>query len=518
VNLAIVYWVFATLSLIAGVYLSYVSFSGGRRDGSAFGYLIINVSAIVLQSAFMILAVGPADLEFWFQIRYTLLLLLPLTWFHFALVYSRQEKKMPPWVNPVLWTLNFIFIIGIWTNPLHQFFFEGLRGRWGEGLLLSFTWKKMGTYWINVVQAYVLLIAGVFLIARISWKSPSAFKGQRIIVMSGGLLYGAVVTLGVLRIIPRMPDWSSVSLLLICFIAYTILIKFRIQQMVPVAHELVFQELADGVIILDRSGNLLDANKTALKWFQIEKEKKLGRALGGKLLAYVNPLLEMGDVSPQLWKPEGENTPQWLSVRLQDLGVEFGSEEGWIIFFQDVSAQQDLVEEVQNLANKDPLTGLFNRSFFFQRAEYHWEVTHRHMRPVSLLSMDLDHFKDINDQGGHGAGDEVLRVCSELIQSFLRISDILARFGGEEFILFLPETKAEDALLLGEKIKEKISKTEFKHQGKSYYLTLSVGVVGFPESDARDLDELVSMGNRALKKAKESGRNKVVLFGHQKVL
>jgi two-component system cell cycle response regulator len=188
------------------------------------------------------------------------------------------------------------------------------------------------------------------------------------------------------------------------------------------------------------------------------------------------------------------------------------SDEGWVVSFRDVSSHQKLFEEVQEMAHKDPLTALNNRRFFFEKSEHIWEVAYRHLRPISLLMMDLDHFKDVNDSGGHGAGDQVLKEAAQVIKGCLRTSDVLARFGGEEFVALLPETHPAEAVKVADKIRQAIAQLSVNYLDVNYAVTLSLGVTSFPSQEVEDLDALISLADKALYRAKNEGRNRVVLY------
>jgi diguanylate cyclase (GGDEF)-like protein len=508
----VVYWVISTLAVSAGIYLAYVGFLGHNRYGASFSLLMINISLLVVQSSFMILSYNATELDFWFKIRHSLFVFLPVAWINFTYNYSRKNQHLPLLLRLPIYAVTIFFLFTIWSNPLHSLYFTDLQGFWRDGYLYDFTWNRTNLNIGYLVFAYGLVAYGIFNLASLSWKAKSAFRGQKIIIITSGLTYAAISVLSMFNIIPTFPDWSSVLLILICFTAYLALIKFRVLKVVPLAHDLVFQDLPDGVLILDRYYNLLDINQTAEQWFGIAKKKKIGRALDGILLNFVGELLSK-DAREQInWKSGLPQAPQWLSVKSMPLTQGTQSDEGWVVSFRDVSSHQKLFEEVQEMAHKDPLTALNNRRFFFEKSEHIWEVAYRHLRPISLLMMDLDHFKDVNDSGGHGAGDQVLKEAAQVIKGCLRTSDVLARFGGEEFVALLPETHPAEAVKVADKIRQAIAQLSVNYLDVNYAVTLSLGVTSFPSQEVEDLDALISLADKALYRAKNEGRNRVVLY------
>jgi diguanylate cyclase (GGDEF)-like protein len=163
-------------------------------------------------------------------------------------------------------------------------------------------------------------------------------------------------------------------------------------------------------------------------------------------------------------------------------------------------------KRLATLAHADKLTGLYNRQYFDKVAPQELKKMKSSGRHLSVLFIDLDHFKLINDQHGHRVGDEVLRAVAWLIQKACRKTDLIARYGGEEIVVVLPNTAGPDARKIAEEIRSIIEK-----QAKSILdipVTVSIGVGAFPENGA-DLPSILEVADKALYQAKRSGRNRV---------
>lgn len=178
-------------------------------------------------------------------------------------------------------------------------------------------------------------------------------------------------------------------------------------------------------------------------------------------------------------------------------------------FSSDVTELFKLKEEFKQLANTDPLTNLYNRRFFTEKAEKEYQRAKRYSLSTTLISIDIDHFKSINDKFGHPAGDQVLIEVANQLQENLRQTDILARIGGEEFSILLPETSTKSAIAFAERIREAQSKLKITGEWQGEItLSVSIGVSSFLSSD-KAFDDLFSRADKALYEAKNSGRNKV---------
>lgn len=163
------------------------------------------------------------------------------------------------------------------------------------------------------------------------------------------------------------------------------------------------------------------------------------------------------------------------------------------------------------LAFIDPLTGMLNRRRFEELSNVEFERAHRYSHPLSFLMLDIDRFKDVNDTYGHAAGDEVLKHFSHICQENIRSLDLLARIGGEEFIIVLPETDDSSAHIFADRLREKISSSTAVTEHAQIKYTVSIGIALLEEKNDSNVNDIIKRADKALYQAKESGRNKVVL-------
>lgn len=166
----------------------------------------------------------------------------------------------------------------------------------------------------------------------------------------------------------------------------------------------------------------------------------------------------------------------------------------------------------ESLATHDGLTGLLNRTALQDLLPRYAAQSRRYRQPLAFLMLDIDHFKKVNDQHGHLAGDEVLREVARRIRSRMRQSDILIRFGGEEFLAVLPSTDLEGARIVAEGMRQSMESEAVEFGGKAIPVTISAGVhVGIPSDTPKVLDAMMDASDKALYAAKNTGRNRVML-------
>jgi len=166
-------------------------------------------------------------------------------------------------------------------------------------------------------------------------------------------------------------------------------------------------------------------------------------------------------------------------------------------------------ELLSKLAAFDDLTGAYNRRSMFHHLEAELSRCRRYGRSVSLLMVDLDHFKRVNDSHGHLVGDEALRWIVTTMQAELRAMDLLCRYGGEEFCAILPETNNAGALRAGERLRAAVERGKFSHESVELSLTVSIGGASWSNAGSKDVPDLLAQADESLLEAKRSGRNAV---------
>jgi diguanylate cyclase (GGDEF)-like protein len=178
----------------------------------------------------------------------------------------------------------------------------------------------------------------------------------------------------------------------------------------------------------------------------------------------------------------------------------------------DLTVKNRMLSEV---SSRDSLTGLYNRWFVMEKIDSELNRAVRHGSPVSLLMLDVDHFKRVNDTWGHSAGDQVLQAIGKLLRESCRVYDVPGRYGGEEFCIVLPETKLGNTTVVAERIRRRLESTELPCGDGSIAVTASIGIAGMEEAVEGDVLSpagLIERADRALYSAKNRGRNRVEMW------
>jgi len=184
------------------------------------------------------------------------------------------------------------------------------------------------------------------------------------------------------------------------------------------------------------------------------------------------------------------------------------------IFAQHASIAIDnaiLFEQIQEIARTDEMTGLLNRRALFEFGDYEISRSNRLNRPMAVAMMDLDNYKEINDSYSHIVGDKVLKEVSRLLREKVRNIDIICRYGGDEYVIIMPETDLDDAIKAMERVRKKLERTVIKVDNINFHITACFGIT-FHATNLPSLVEMIEEADRAMYAAKDSGRNCLRIF------
>lgn len=183
-----------------------------------------------------------------------------------------------------------------------------------------------------------------------------------------------------------------------------------------------------------------------------------------------------------------------------------------IITLQDITEQKKMERHLRTLAQLDSLTKLYNHRTILARLDAEFLRAKRYGSSLSCMMIDVDHFKVINDEYGHQKGDQVIRRVANALRQSVRQVDVIGRYGGDEFLVILPETKAQNAKVAAARIQALFESKKFQVRSeKSISLALSIGISGYPAKDIKETKDLVAKADNAMYAAKKMGRNRIVI-------
>ncbi len=270
-------------------------------------------------------------------------------------------------------------------------------------------------------------------------------------------------------------------------------------------------EAAFEAIVTHRDGRLVDCNQAAEGLYQLRRDQLLGSDLLDRVHASYRDRAGEWIAGPTSTpveaahlRADGSRVP----VELRTRRTSYHGSPALVTVVRDITEHKQLQEKLTRMANSDPLTGIGNRRFFFDAGSREFFRSERYHHPLSVLIIDVDHFKRINDRYGHDAGDRALIALAGTAGGVLRDSDVLARIGGEEFAAVLPHGDAAGARTFAERLRRAVAAIVLQDDATPIRFTVSVGIATKGAED-HAIESILSRADAALYRAKQGGRNRV---------
>lgn len=454
-----------------------------------------------------ILQTSKEGIMFWLDIEYFGIPFIPILWVMFAYEHSdiRFSRKI---IFIPLAAEACITFIAEHTNSLHGLYYQSIEIiRTGTLSVGDFTHGPM--YWFHIVVQQSAMFTGAVIIIQHTWGSLRLYKIQTLLISTGA---GIPIIGNILYLAGASPlnlDMSPFTLALTGALCFAGLFLFSVLDLLPISRMYFFDAIRDAAIVYDNRNRLLDFNKAAAGLFPFLTENSIGlnisSVFGGynDITAILNNTSELKDF---YLEADGSQRCFELMISPLEKGGEFS---GSAVIFSDITERSRLLNEIKRLADIDPLTGALNRRKFIDLAGKECCRSSRMQSPFSVLLLDLDNFKNINDTFGHAAGDEVLKAAVSVFAKSLRSIDLYARYGGEEFIILLPGTADSGAEIAAEKIRSGIEAEKIIFADKEITFTASIGITSCVASSKTTVDSLMRLADKAMYRAKKNGKNRI---------
>jgi diguanylate cyclase (GGDEF)-like protein len=451
------------------------------------------------------------------QLQYVAIASVPVLWFSASLCYSGFHRFVKRWY-PLIWIPPTVTILLAFTNTYHGQLWSDFQPS-PDSVGLDITYGP----WFKVYAVYgysAVTIGTVFLANRIGFMPGHRLQFFYVVSAPVVVLALNIPFIFGFRLLPIDPTpigFAVASLILISALRHKLFV------VLPIARRHILDKLDDGVITIDDHGLIADANAAAKSMLGT------GAIVYGKPLSAALPKDALPDDKDdnETRLPDG----RWLHIRMSPVQVLDGPAKGQIVLLRDITRDKQMqrtVERTQQTleslnsrlqaqAHTDDLTQLANRRHLYQRMQEEWSRSERRNQPVSLILLDFDHFKKVNDTYGHQTGDRVLATAAQLIRQSIRPEDLASRHGGEELAVLLPDTELKDAVEAAQRIQQSVSNHVYSTaDGQEFSVTISAGVACREPEDG-SVDALVARADSALYHSKRTGRNAVSVAGHNEL-
>jgi len=504
---------------IAAAIAAFLSFVAWRRRGTAgrpaiyMSICMAGVSVYCFGYAMEVASNTLPEMMFWVRFEHWGIQFLVPTWLLFSLCVAGKEKLITPKLIAAVFTLPFIFFLITqtlgWLNLGHP------NPRLDtSGPFPTFAYDRGLFIYVSVAYESLYMAISTALFTVLLFQSAPAFRAQAGIFWVASLIPWCTALLFNFGVTPYHLDLSPLALSVSGLMFALGFFKFRLLDIVPLARDMVFEGMHDGVLVLDTRDRIIDFNPHLQAMLPAVSKTAVGLPISEGLVDYpaLFDLLKEDPAGMVEIVVIDEQSAHYYRGTLTPLLNWRKRVMGKIITLYDDTQVKQLLDQLEQLATHDGLTGVYNRRHFNELACKEIYRARRYGKALSLIMLDVDHFKLINDTFGHMAGDAALKALAETFQGMLRQSDIIGRFGGEEFVILLPEIEPVTAVSISEKLRSVLEQMWIEYEGHALDMRASFGVTGVVPPGEVVLEDLMRYADRALYEAKETGRNRVCLL------
>lgn len=488
--------------------------------------------------AYAMLTVFPTLEEkiFWLRIENIGILTVPVFWFLFTVQYAQVDRWLNRYTGALFFVIPLISLIFIISEDWFSLYYSSVRPVSASGGPLVI--ERGPWYLVGAIQSYALNLAGMGVLIWRFLYYRNIYRRQ-LTVLVGAVLIPVVANLFYQfapRILPRLSlpvDLTPVSFTITALLISAGVFGLRIFDLIPIARHTILEHIPEMVFVVDAHDRVLDANSAAQQALGKSLEEIIGKdplEVFQKWPKLINRFLTSDEVHDEIQIPG--DPPRVLEIAISPLYNQLGRLEGRVIVAHDVTEhkwlEQDLMfandalksqlEEINKLrdalqeqAIRDPLTNAFNRRYLTEFLDKEILRAEREHTPVTVVIMDVDNFKQFNDSYGHKCGDEVLMIITKFLNEHSRRGDVVCRYGGEEFVVLMPNLSLETAYERAEMWRQDFSETAMEYEGMELFATFSAGVATFPQHGSTG-EAMLQAADQALLHSKDTGKNKVTRY------
>lgn len=502
-----------TLLILSGTIMLVLSATAFQRRSSmvARWFAVTMLCAAIWNFGFAAEVISPT-LEgkiFWANIQFFGIVFLPLACLALTMYVTGQPRRILR-IIPILGGVPIITILMVWINPNHLFRLNPTIN--DANVPFPVLVNDYGTYFyaIHAPYNYLLFFAALYLLMR-SWKQiPAIYRRQRVVLIISLLLPLLMDTLYVMGITP-IPAFNLTSTLFTVsgLLLGINILKLHFLDILPLAYEAAITDMDVGVIVLDIAGRVSHLNPVAEKITGVSCDQAIGKGSQEAFPALL-PVWTSGEKCVEIVIKQ-EDEEYTYRVARSEISQQRKKPVGYVVTLVDITERARLHQQVEILSITDPLTEALNRRALMRYGEQEIRRAHRYQRHLSLILLDIDNFKEINDAFGHQSGDDVLKALVKAIRTVIRSTDYIFRYGGDEFIVMLPETEASEALKTVNRIRDKLDHLLIgEESGGPWRVQISVGITGISADD--NLEDMLKRADQALYQAKAAHRTHTVLI------
>ncbi|WP_426860586.1 diguanylate cyclase [Cytobacillus gottheilii] len=473
--------------------------------GKVFSLYTFLITVYCFSSAFGLMSTNIEQIKLWTIIQYTAMPLSAPVGLLFIMNYLGFELTRKKWI--ALLTIPMISLFMVATNDFHHLHYRVYEI---DPLLgAPYVHQEMGVWYVvhGIYTFASMFFAFVLVLTR--WKETErVYRPQLISLLFGQFVPMATAFIYLIGLTPPGLDPVPIVLWLTSILYIWSISSSRMFTLMPIAKDAIFHSINDGVIVLDEAKQIVEFNHACKNMFP-----KLNKKMFGLPFHQIWNDLSGGQVPFSIETAatrEVNHDDHVYQVRTTPL-QQAGNTKGLLIIFTDITELKRLQIKLQHQADYDDLTQIYNRRAFFQMSKQMLREAKKKVQPLSVILMDIDYFKKVNDTYGHEAGDHLLRHVVKVCNTLVNEDMLFARYGGEEFVFALKGSKGN---IQAEELRQLLASQPLVIDGTKIYVTVSMGIATAELNEEETLNQLLQKADKALYQAKREGRNTVKEYIH----
>ncbi|HQU36124.1 MAG TPA: diguanylate cyclase [Anaerolineales bacterium] len=476
---------------------------------------------------------GFAGKVFWLNVMVVPVAIAPILFMTFILKFSGS----PVWVTrralTLLYTFSIVFILLQWTNSYHHLVLSSVQLVEQDGFS-ALKIQRGPVYFVNLAIAYGTVTMGILTLVREALRASHLYRNQYRL-----LLLGCIVPLA-FSIFSQLDynalgnlDTSPISFGITGVIFAFTTLRTHFMDLIPVARSHLIENMGDGVLVLDAQNRIADLNPAMEVLLAEQPQQLLGKCAFETFGGWVEKTSAIfGDFELKTEVRLPSMPSQILDLRMTPLYDKNDLINGRLLVFRDITERKEvekrlrdanfrlksqlieigiLQSQLREQAVRDSLTGLFNRRYLEETLDRELARAARESYPVSIIMIDIDHFKQINDTYGHEAGDIMLKALGGMLMTHSRRGDFACRYGGEEFLIVMPNMARSNVQERAAALRQSLKALMVRYGNHTLTATYSMGIASYPANgDTRE--SFLRAADMAMYAAKNAGRDDIRSF------
>lgn len=524
------YAIYLFISAIITLIASLIAWRRSAPGAFELGLLLLSMAIWSAGYAAQWIQVTLAAKIFWSNVMYIGTAFAPTLFLVFVLKFTQNESWLAPRTLVLLLAQPVLSILLQWTNEYHHLVYPSVK-LVEQGSLVVMEFSRGPWYFVNIVYSYAMMILGLVVLILGVLRSGPLYRNQYRLILLGFVIPWVFNIYSEFNFTEMSGfDTSPITFGISGIVFAFAILRTGFMDLIPVARSRLIENMQDGVLVLDSQNRVVDINAAMEKFLGGEPTSLLGKNASDILSVWMektDPLLTGFESHTEMRIPKDPS--RTLDLRVTPLYDKDQHLNGRLIVFRDVTERKDVEKKLRNAnyrlqsqlieigtlqsqlreqAIRDQLTNLFNRRYLEETLDRELARAAREVYPVCVIMIDIDHFKQVNDTYGHEAGDLVLKAMADVLAQQSRRGDFACRFGGEEFVIVMPNINIEMAHKRAEKLREILNSLRVPYGLYNLTATFSMGIASYPANgDNRDV--LLHAADKAMYAAKDAGRDDI---------